>query len=374
MLANDIEDLYLSGDFDHIFDTQESFDITHVVDHLHFLEVSQLGIFPVFAISSRRDRSVRIADIIHEDGRSIGQLFLAKNSSIEDFYELSLVEFLAYLCDVDRGDFGNIGHIFSKDYLVTGDVSPFDYDQSLRPSSDIWGGFSHYVRPLESRIPFQDITANSKILVPSAHHSEAFARYTYAQTSFERFLRLYHCVELLFDTITVSRIKKLGPDIRSLSAILSSHESKEVDRLIAISNDFISDPELLARRLTNIADYQDISKIIFDDYSKNGNPIAPNANPPRWSSMITSLSAGRYKETDLKADGAIKNHENYHQFIAKLSAYWIYRVRCSIAHNRIGEFILTDADSDFVACFAEPLLLEFCIQIFSSTNLADLQA
>lgn len=374
MLASDIEDLYLLGDFDHIFGTQENFDITHVADHTHFLEVSQLGIFPVFAISSRRDRSVRIADITHEDGRSIGQLFLAKDSVIEDFYELSLVEFLAYLFDVDRDDFGNIGHKFSKDYLVTGDVSPFDYDQLLRPASDIWGGFSHHVRPPDSRIPFQNIAANSKILVPSSHHSEAFARYTYAQTSFERFLRLYHCVELLFDTITVSRIKKLGSDIRSLSAILSSHESKEVDRLIAIANDFICDPELLASRLIHVAEYQDISKIIFDDYSKHGNPIAPSANPPRWDRVITSLSTGRYKEIDLKTDGAIKNQENYRQFIAKLSAYWIYRVRCSIAHNRIGEFILTDADSDFVACFAEPLLLEFCIQIFSSTDLRDLQA
>lgn len=46
-------------------------------------------------------------------------------------------------------------------------------------------------------------------------------------------------------------------------------------------------------------------------------------------------------------------------------AYLIYRVRCSIAHSRIGEHILTQSDEEFVANVAEPLLKSLLIEIYN---------
>lgn len=46
-------------------------------------------------------------------------------------------------------------------------------------------------------------------------------------------------------------------------------------------------------------------------------------------------------------------------------AYWIYRVRNSIAHNKLGEYIITKSDEDFVIEFAEPLIREAVIQCYS---------
>lgn len=372
MRADEIEDVFTSGDFEQVFATQEDFAPGAVVDHDHYLEISGVGAFPVYAISSKSSRDTKSIDVNHEDGRDLGQLLLIKGTKLDSFYDLSAAEFLAYLADVPRDKFGELGYIFSNDFLVTSDVGALEYDGELRATSDLWGGFSHYPHQPSPVKPFISIGANSKISVPSEHHSEAFARYTYAQNPFERFLRLYHCVELLFDTITVLKIKKLTADIRGLSQILSSHGGKEVDRLIAISNEFIYDHELLAQNLIKVSGYQALAKKVFDDHSKDGNPIAPSANPPRWTSVVSNLSAGRFTESDLKSNGALKEKEDYKAFISKLSAYWIYRVRCSIAHSRIGEFILTNSDAGFVEDFAEPLLLEFCSQIFSSQALKDL--
>ncbi|EEE45660.2 hypothetical protein [Roseibium alexandrii] len=372
MRAEEIEDVLTSGEFERIFETQEDFVPAEIVDHVNFLEISNSGIFRVNKTSSKTERNRDSVDITHEDGRDLGQLLLIKGKKLDDFYTLSSAEFLAYLDDVTREEFGELGHVFSTDFLVTSDIPPAEYDRDLRSTADIWGGFSHFAAPRSARLPFSSIVANSRISVPSQHHSEAFARYTYARNPFERFLRLYHCIELLFDTITVLRIKQLTDDIRGLSTILNAHATKEVDRLISISREFICDHEALAEKLTSISGYEDIAKKIFDDHSKNGNPIAPSQNPPRWASVTGSLSAGRYSEADLKNDQALMAREDYCTFISTISAYWIYRVRCSIAHSRIGEFILTDAETGFVQDFAEPLLLEFCTQIFSSQALRDL--
>lgn len=372
MLAEEVEDAFTSGEFDHIFATQEGFMPQEIVDHDHYLEIAGAGVFRVTEISSKHVRSVDSVDVTLENGRDVGQLLLLKGTALEDFYSLSFAGFLAYLADVPRKKFGELGYVFSADFLITSDIPAADYDRDLRATSDIWGGFSHFTAPSSAGVPIHSVTANSRISVPSDHHSEAFARYTYARNPFERYLRLYHCVELLFDTITVMRVKKLTSDIRGLSTILNAHGAKEVDRLISISNDFIYNHENLARKLTLVSKFEDVAKKIFDDHSKHGNPIPPSENPSRWANVVGSLSAGRYTEIDLKNDNALKPQQNYNAFISKLSGYWIYRVRCSIAHSRIGEFILTDAETSFVEDFAEPLLLEFCSQIFSSQALKDL--
>jgi hypothetical protein len=57
-----------------------------------------------------------------------------------------------------------------------------------------------------------------------------------------------------------------------------------------------------------------------------------------------------------------------------LAAYQIYRMRSSIAHSRIGEYLLTDADDAMIADFGLPLLQEVASQVFSSPGLAAIVA
>jgi hypothetical protein len=62
----------------------------------------------------------------------------------------------------------------------------------------------------------------------------------------------------------------------------------------------------------------------------------------------------------------VKNAEEYKTLLLKVTGYWIYRIRSSIAHNKIGEFIMEDIHQEFVVEIGEELLLEVIKQIFSS--------
>ncbi|WP_217361105.1 hypothetical protein [Dolichospermum sp. UHCC 0406] len=59
------------------------------------------------------------------------------------------------------------------------------------------------------------------------------------------------------------------------------------------------------------------------------------------------------------------SENNYDDLVINFSAYCIYRVRCCTAHNRIGEYVMSNDDEGFVVEFAEPLLREVLCQIFT---------
>lgn len=260
MNAEEIEDVFTSTEFNQIFSTQENFQPGDILEYANYIEISLSGIFPVYQISSKFKKESRILDVVCNDGREVGQLILTKGQILDDFYSLSRAEFLGYLVDVPRENFGELGYVFSQDFLITSDVSASEYNSELRGTADIWGGFSHFHLQSGAERSFPNIVARSDIAIPSLHHAEAFARYTHARNPFERFLRLYHCIELLFDLITVLKIKKLNSDIRDFSVILSDHGSKEIERLAAISREFLYDHESMASKFTLISGQEAIAK------------------------------------------------------------------------------------------------------------------
>jgi len=59
---------------------------------------------------------------------------------------------------------------------------------------------------------------------------------------------------------------------------------------------------------------------------------------------------------------SVRTDDEYSQKICEISAYWVYRIRCSIAHNKIGEYILNYKDEEFLVNCAEPFLKEIVFQ------------
>ena len=55
---------------------------------------------------------------------------------------------------------------------------------------------------------------------------------------------------------------------------------------------------------------------------------------------------------------------NNRMLIINIATYWIYRVRSSIAHSRIGEYVMSTSDEEFVVEIAEPLLRSVLVQVF----------
>ncbi|MBK7129689.1 MAG: hypothetical protein IPH66_10055 [Crocinitomicaceae bacterium] len=75
------------------------------------------------------------------------------------------------------------------------------------------------------------------------------------------------------------------------------------------------------------------------------------------------VSSGSFSQANLQAI-KVPATSDYNKFIINVTAYWIYRIRCSIAHNKIGEYHLSWNDENFIVDFGEPLLKEVLIQFF----------
>jgi hypothetical protein len=71
---------------------------------------------------------------------------------------------------------------------------------------------------------------------------------------------------------------------------------------------------------------------------------------------------------DLAFSGVPNSRVIYDKLILETAAYWVFRVRCCIAHHRIGEYLLTQLDEEFVVEFAEPLLLGVLRSILSNSD------
>ncbi|WP_339780771.1 hypothetical protein [uncultured Thalassospira sp.] len=372
MTYDEILDLFSAPNRHQLFNTQEDLD-TSLLDKVdNYIVIGDCGVFPVFGVKSSIDRGDVLIDVSMSDGCDLGSLIFTKGRIVGEFSLLSLQEFFAYLVDVPSSEFAKEEYTISKDYFITSPNLADKYIKCFYKSAPIWGGYTHYAAPEIIEAKVRVVTAIEGIVTPSDYHVEAFSRYIHALNPLERYLRLYHCIELLFDAITVLRIKKLSNDIRELSEILSDHETTEMGRLLTISKKFIYNSEGLASSFRALSSHEVMAEKIFQNHSKKGNPIPPDGDAKKWRNLIDALKADNFTEGEWRAVKFLGAKDNYSLMVAKLASYWIYRVRCSIAHSRIGEYILEDQDQQFVIDFAEPMLLEFCNQIFTSQELNDL--
>lgn len=370
MAPDEILEVYLNPDFAGIFENQEGLVINDVALADAFVTIDDYSVFQVEAVHFPIDRTVASVDVKKPDNTELGLLLLSKGRTFQNFGDLSLSDFFAYLVETPKCTFGHLPYTFQKDYLVVSQGYGEMYRQKYYDSAPIWGQYTHSPPPASHGEVITALTAMDGVALPSQHHSEAFSRYVHSKNPLERYLRLYHCVELLFDAIIVLKIKKLGADIREFSSIMGEHGKGELDRLRAIALGFITAPENLAARFVQVSNYTPLATKVFQDFSKDGNPVSPKDQSVRWQKLLSELAAGRYKKSDL--DKSVLAKESYEDFICKTAAYWIYRIRCSIAHSRVGEFILEDSEQDFIIEFAEPLLLDFVRQVFTAQALHDL--
>lgn len=354
---------------DLVLESQEDLDINLLDEVGEYLIIGKYGVFPVFATKPTYNRDVRAIDVYQANQDDLGGLVLTKGRKFNDFSELTLQEFLAYLVDVSGEEYGSMPYTLKKDYFVSAPDMAYLYIGEYLKTSPIWGGFTHYALADDDSKTITQLVASKEILTPSLHHTEAFARISHAPSSLYSFLRLYQCIELLFDVITVLRVKSLTTNIRDFQSILTDHGRTELNRLQMIGTQFISDFDSIVQVMRNITPHKDVAKKIFQDYNKDGNPLNPEGDARKWDNLMEALEVPITSKDTLKAKGIFKNESEYSAVVIKISCYWIYRVRCCIAHSRIGEYVFEDSDQKFVFEFAEPLILEFIRQVFSSSKL-----
>jgi hypothetical protein len=349
--------------------TVDDIDPSDAGEQHGYLQVGDWLALPVSQVSCRIDGKTD-PEILDETGVSLGTLCLtAKLTGIEP-EALTKWQYVAYLADIEAAGAGT-PHAFQKNYLVLKASYLGEYLKKYYQSAPVWGGFSHSAAATPVTREHEKLVARTGIVFPTRFHDMAFSRYVSANNAFERFLRLYHSLELIFDFVIFKSIQKLNDDMVGYGTISRANVRGELDRLKYILAEYCEDWENIAAKFAPVATFEAMASAIFQDHTKDGNPLLAE----KWQKMVETCRAGQTTEVDfLRINICDRNQAPYARLVQNVAAYWIYRVRSSIAHSRVSEFLFEDSDERFILEFAEGILEEVVRQIFSSTKLLGLMA
>ena len=349
-------------------DALEGIEESNVIQYAGCISINGLLPLPVTTIQCSISNEI---DPIVTDENEIymGTLCLCTKRASSSFSELTRWQQAAYLVDVENYLEFPQKHTFNCDYLVLDKDTYERYRADYWEGAPIWGCFVHaedvgpddntYTRSIDT------LTARPSLRLPTGHHLRILRRAVSSSDCYDRFLRLYHQLELLFDWVVVRQIQDLGQDLIGIGQIMSHYGSGDLDRLKYLLRNFCTDTDRLAAIINEVSEYNSIAKQIFFEYGKQGNPVSEEKTDRFWALVLRQALTFENSKTD-----RIESEpRRYSQFIRDVSAYWIYRVRSSIAHSRIGEYMLKDEDEEFVIEFAEKLLREVLIQLFSNERI-----
>lgn len=303
-------------------------------------------------------------------GSIIGILCLTEGYEL-DLSSISDHFYIAYMTEVARELYGT-PYRMEKSYVILATEKRADYEGQYMQGAPLWGGFVHSA-PSGSligtyRTSPTSILAIDNLELPTVFHGESSLRSIVQPFAFERFLKLYHLLELRFDYDIVEKVRALGDDLKGIGQIFSDYGRDELKRLRWVVESAITDIEPLESRLNAVKhcpQCEDTARNIFFRYGKDANPLKGDKEP-KYDLM---MAQGGFSEDRAKANGLIQGtgqalQADYRRLIINVATYWIYRVRSSIAHSRIGEYVMSTADEEFVVEVSEPLLRSVLVQVF----------
>ncbi len=323
---------------------------------------------PVDGIAWALDRGSDLP-ILDELSAPLGVLCFIAGRAARELQELTRYEYTALLADAPSVNTLLGPARSSRDYAIIEEAEFGRYLEHYQRGSAIWGGFSHGTSPANGTGAVAEIRARRDVIAPTSHHESSFRRLTRATDPREQFLRTYHTVELLFDYITYRHLVKAGDGLVDFGKIMSTYQRAELARLKGIVREFCQNFDAIAETMTKLEQFLVPAQEMFQLHGKDGNPLS---DEPKWNVFRDLIEAGPLARSSVKTTNLAKNDEAFDTLIANLAAYQIYRMRSSIAHSRIGEYLLTDADDAMIAGFGLPLLQEVAEQVFSSSQLAAL--
>lgn len=301
--------------------------------------------------------------ILDEKGNDIGVLLTISGQTVSDIQLLSDVEYVAYVADVEPAELGQV-YSFRRSYVAIKTTHLRDYLDSYLAGAPVWGGFVHDHGPQHSLISspisssHKHLFARPNVGYPTWHHVNTVLRSVLEPFAFERYLKIYHMLELVYDWDVVQDIRALADDLYGIGQILSAYSRKESEILVRVIKDRCANFDRIAERLAEIRHFPSEAKRIFYDYGKDGNPLG------KYSVFEDLFIKNKFSKHVHSTTKGAPEKSDFDSFCASLSAYWIYRIRCSVAHNRIGEYVMTQTDEPFMTDFAEPLIREIAAQSF----------
>lgn len=333
------------------------------------LSIDGMVCLPVDAVQRSFEEGIEI-EIRESTGPVIGVLCLTAGYEL-DLRSISDHFYMAYVTEVPRDIYGE-PYRMEKSYLILANDKRGDYEARYLQGAPLWGGFIHSAPPGSLvgtyRMSPPSILAIDNLHLPTVFHEESSVRSIVQPFAFERFLKLYHLLELRFDYDIVEKIKALGNDLKGIGQIFSDYGGRdELKRLRWVVEPAITDIEPLEKQLNAVKhcmECEEIAKSIFFRYGKDSNPL--KEKEPQYDLMMAEggFSQERAKANRLTGGEGPALQANYRRLIIDIVTYWIYRVRSSIAHSRIGEYVMSTSDEEFVVEIAEPLLRSVLLQVF----------
>jgi hypothetical protein len=356
MNASEVQELINSGHIDREF---------HLTSFDDMLCIDGYVALPVIRVCEWTHIS-DIADVIDPKGDILGTLMLTSRLGLKNMSLFSDYQYLAYLTEISFEEFG-ASHQLRNDYFLIHKSNYRRYQLDFSSTAGIWGGFCHPDKP--TTYPAINnpprIQALLNIELPTIYHKDILFRAHKSASPFERYLHLYHLLELMFDWHIVQEIKSLNSDLEGIALILNRREKDEIYQLRwLISNNSIDIPRY-AQHLSGIPLNLTSAKSVFYDFGKDSNPI-------KSLSDLIDISSSRFEKSTvaIKLGRKYNDDVEYQKFLVSVLSYWIYRVRCCIAHSRIGEYVFksNSPDEQLVIEFMEPLIREVLIQVLTTTT------
>lgn len=346
-----------------------------------YLSIQDLVVIPVTAIDFWISSSdcIEVYSQINSEEILIGELWplksvsFAKNQMPNSVFICFLFE--ASITEYETGE----DYLCKSSYLVVNKEHYEYYKNTLMKTSEVWGGFSHESTPPTCTKIVNRIDACSDIAILSGAFKDNSKQEIKSSNCFEKFLKIYHQFELLFDVTLVKKLKKV-PDIeiKKFSSLLSKflNNKSELDRFKLLLKEYIRDSDQLISTLGSL-DFQthnSLMKDIFQDETKDdGNPLK---DPERFEDFIQSHSIGKLGESKIFTHGTghkkldlPKIPVNTLEKSLEIYAYWIYRIRCCIAHRKIGEFIFDSTHEEFVYDIGIKMIRRLLVILLQSNDL-----
>lgn len=328
-------------------------------------KVNNLIAIPIEEIAAHFDVTVDV-QIIDSEGNELGTLcFIRDVGDVQEFTDHQLI---AYLLDCKEQEYrAGIAKI-TKPYLVLHADKYAVYNDSFMSSAPIWGHFSHEINTnFSHKVAVSTLTA-TEVKLPTIYHQESILRAIQQPYGFERFLKTYHLLELLFDHDYISELRALPEDLRGFNKVLKEYSvNKEIEKLrkVIFKRQANINLSVLATLLNQVKRYDSTAKEIFFEYGSDANPIKKDDHKSameRFEELLTEPEPFNFDT--VRRVRLSSNEEKYNKFLIDITTYWIYRVRCSIAHNKIGEYLMKYEDESFVVEFIEPILKHLISESF----------
>lgn len=339
--------------------TVSSFNGGCAVDDLIALRLSSVS--PKFAPGSsipiiKDDSSTPLADLVVCEHQEFGYGAASAHHAAAYLNEISTENCLSN--GIPRRDY-----VFKHSYLIVNIADFNEYHQMYRKGSGIWGMFVHSEEQASPLSPYRS-TAPAILASPNVKFNgdllnDLVFRAVSYDSPLERFLKLYHLLEINFDVQLVDAIKALNQDLRGMGKILKTfNANNEFDRLLKLIRSASSSSTFFEKILQNIFSnpvyLPTLIEMLFE-YEKDANPYS-KVELTSWPTIL----GGGFVLSTLTAAKLNTNYEH----LSKFTAYIIYRFRCSIAHAKIGEFVLTTDDEALICDVAEPAIIAILVSSY----------